>query len=119
MSSTYESAAGAAGAPPGRERARAGAARAEALSLGELIALVAGPRADVAAISDLAAVDLPELARRSPRDLRVRAGLPPRAAQRLAAAFELGRRVERAVPPHWQINQSPHKFNGGFLFVSD
>jgi len=72
-------------------------AGAEALSVGELIALVAGSRGG-GPPANLSTHDLPEFARRSARDLRVRTGLTPAAARRLAAAFELGRRVERAAP---------------------
>jgi DNA repair protein RadC len=39
------------------------------------------------------------LARRAPDELQVLHGLPPRQADRLAAAFSLGRAVERAAPP--------------------
>lgn len=71
---------------------------ADELSVPELIAVVAGRRANADVRLDLSAVDLPRLARRSQRELRVRGGLSPAAARRLAAAFELGRRVERATP---------------------
>lgn len=86
--------------PPrsGDARTRTDALEAEELSVSELIALVSGGRRGAAPFADLATHGLAELARRSARDLRLRAGLTPAAAQRLAAAFELGRRVERWGP---------------------
>jgi len=69
------------------------------LSCANLIELLAAetvmgaPRGPSIASSDLA-----ELARRTPRELCARFGTSLQAALRVAAAFELGRRVERAAP---------------------
>ncbi|MCY2960451.1 MAG: DNA repair protein RadC [Planctomycetota bacterium] len=90
-----------AGAPPARvdaQRAPADSVGAESLSVADLIARVAGSRGAAGACAELATLELAEVARRSPRDLCVRSGLTPAAAVRLAAAFELGRRVERTGP---------------------
>jgi DNA repair protein RadC len=90
-------------APPARDPAWTGADVAVgievgievgALSAAELIArVVARDPLEL----DVAPGDLAELARRSPADLRARLGLPLAGALGLAAAFELGRRVERAA----------------------
>jgi DNA repair protein RadC len=96
--------------PPGAILASAQAGSGELLQLepAALLALVAGPSAEAGAIAPLVA-DLAALARASPRHLAVASGLAPRAALRLAAAFELGRRVERARCPARQPLRTPER----------
>ncbi|MBL8861309.1 MAG: DNA repair protein RadC [Planctomycetes bacterium] len=70
--------------------------------LAELLALVARGRVSAdprGLLAALAARDLAETARRSAPELAQCAGLSAEESQRIAAAFELGRRVERALPP--------------------
>ncbi len=69
------------------------------LSCANLIERIAGEGAgDSDPTRPIASSDLPEWARRTPRELCARLGTSLDAAVRVAAAFELGRRVERAVP---------------------
>lgn len=79
---------------------RAEADGPDALDVRALLTIIAGERVGAATLESLAREDLGPLARRSPQDLRARAGLSRVAALRLAAAFALGRRVENStVPP--------------------
>lgn len=68
------------------------------LSTRELLTCVAGSAPGMMRGGVFAALDLAELSRRSPRELQRIAGLDACCAARLATAFELGRRVERASP---------------------
>lgn len=68
------------------------------LSTRELCACVAGSAPDTIRLSAFAGFDLAGLSRRSPRELQRIGGLDESSSARLAAAFELGRRVERAAP---------------------
>lgn len=69
-----------------------------ALATRELLARVAGSAPDALRTTSFAALDLGELSRRSARELERVGGFDEGGATRLAAAFELGRRVERATP---------------------
>jgi len=68
------------------------------LATRELLARVAGSASDTLRASAFVTLDLAELSRSSPRELRRLGGFDETSAARLAAAFELGRRVERATP---------------------
>jgi len=66
----------------------------------DLLAVVAGAGRRVAALdAEWGRADLLELARESAAGLSARLGLSAHAGRRLAAAFELGRRVQRAARP--------------------
>jgi DNA repair protein RadC len=78
-------------------RVRAEAEGPDALGTRGLLEIVAGERAVSPALELLSREDLAPLSRRSPQELRARAGLSRAAALRLAAAFALGRRVENSV----------------------
>jgi DNA repair protein RadC len=68
--------------------------------ISDLLAVVADvARASTGREADWQSADLLELARESAAGLRARLGLSARASRRLAAAFELGRRVQCASRP--------------------
>lgn len=100
-------------ADPAPRAARASLERLEregsdGLSVRELVTLlVAGARAETSARSVEAAGNLTVLARREVRSLRQEFGLSRGAAARLAAAFALGRRVERSVREPRRSLRSP------------
>ena len=73
------------------------------------VLLGSGPEADAKVERILARSDLVELSRLGPRDLARRFALGRSVAQRLAAAFRLGRRVERARRPERASMTSPRR----------
>ncbi|MCZ6596360.1 MAG: DNA repair protein RadC [Planctomycetota bacterium] len=82
----------------------------EALETHEWLALLLGPRVPPRRARELLAdCDLLELARLPGAELVARFGLGPAAAARVAAAFGLGRRLERARLPRRASMKSPRR----------
>ncbi len=96
---------------PRGSRARRGGAQHEEKPDDDLATLLGGPRTAAAARARdlLAEADLVELSRLVPGELSARFGLPPAPAARVAAAFALGRRVERARHPLRPSMRSPRR----------